>query len=183
MKRRLPLILILAILAALVVALFLPRPLLKPNSDYEVLIVRYNPTYDAQPTDIPTFDSDAIVACLRNYKAENAFTTTPPSSSYTDILLEITVRQKVDQGDDWKTFWLGKTNYVYFGKFMYRIPDGNALQNELLQALSKPDELTDFLEEVRLRCQFQYHFFGHYHGDLVIRQKYVLLYEQILRLK
>ena len=44
MKRRLPLILILAILAALVVALFLPRPLLKPNSDYEVLIVRYNPT-------------------------------------------------------------------------------------------------------------------------------------------
>ena len=54
MKRRLPLILILAILAVLVIALFLPRPLLKPNSDYEVLIVRYNPTYDAQPTDIPT---------------------------------------------------------------------------------------------------------------------------------
>ena len=53
MKRRLPLILILAILAVLVIALFLPRPLLKPNSDYEVLIVRYNPTYDAQPTDIP----------------------------------------------------------------------------------------------------------------------------------
>ena len=58
-----------------------------------------------------------------------------------------------------------------------------SIQNELLQALSKPDELTDFLEEVRLRCQFQYHFFGHYHGDLVIRQKYVLLYKQILRLK
>ena len=67
MKRRLPLILILAILAVLVIALFVPRPLLKPNSDYEVLIVRYNPTYDAQPTDIPTFDSDAIVACLRTY--------------------------------------------------------------------------------------------------------------------
>ena len=128
MKRRLPLILILAILAVLVIALFVPRPLLKPNSDYEVLIIRYN----------PTFDSDAIVACLRNYKAENAFTTTPPSSSYTDILLEITVRQKVDQGDDWKTFWLGKTNYVYFGKFMYRIPDGDALQNELLQVLDLP---------------------------------------------
>lgn len=138
MKRRLPLILILAILAVLVIALFVPRPLLKPNSDYEVLIVRYNPTYDAQPTDIPTFDSDALVACLRKYKAENAFTTTPPSSSYTDILLEITVRQKVDQGDDGKTFWLGKTNYVYFGKFMYRIPDGNALQNELLQVLDLP---------------------------------------------
>ena len=142
MKRRLPLILILAILAALVIALvialFLPCPLLKPNSDYEVLIVRYNPNYDAEPVNITGFDSDAIVACLRKYKAENAFTTTPPSSSYTDILLEITVRQKVDQGDDWKTFWLGKTNYVYFGKFMYRIPDGDALQNELLQILDLP---------------------------------------------
>ena len=58
-----------------------------------------------------------------------------------------------------------------------------SIQNELLQALSRPDELTDFLEEVQQRCRFRYHFFGHYHGDLVIRQKYVLLYEQILRLK
>ena len=133
-----PLFLILAYLSALGIALFLPRPLLKPHSDYEVLIVRYIFINDSDTTDIYTFDSDAIVACLRNYKAENAFTTTPPSSSYTDILLEITVRQKVDQGVDWKTFWLGKTNYVYFGKFMYRIPDGNALQNELLQILDLP---------------------------------------------
>lgn len=138
MKRRLPLILILAILAVLIVALFLPRPLLKPTGDYEVLIVRYNPNYDAQPTYLFTFDSDALIACLRKYKAENAFTTNPPSYSYTDILLSITVRQKVDQGDDWKTFWLGKTNYVYFGKLMYRIPDGDALQDELLQALNLP---------------------------------------------
>ena len=58
-----------------------------------------------------------------------------------------------------------------------------SIQNELLRERSQPDELTDFLEEVRQRCQFRYHFFGHYHGDLVIRQKYVLLYEQILRLK
>ena len=43
MKRRLPLILILAILAVLVIALFVPRPLLKPNSDYEVLIVTSKP--------------------------------------------------------------------------------------------------------------------------------------------
>ena len=58
-----------------------------------------------------------------------------------------------------------------------------SVQNELLRERSKPDELTDFLEEVRQRCQFRYHFFGHYHGDLVIRQKHVLLYEQNLRLK
>ena len=55
-----------------------------------------------------------------------------------------------------------------------------SIQNELLQALSRPDELTDFLEEVQQAgARFRYHFFGHYHGDLVIRQKYVLLYEQI----
>lgn len=141
MKRRLPLILILAILAVLVIALFVPRPLLKPNSDYEVLIVRYDPNYDADPTYLSTFDSDAIVACLRKYKAKNAFILSPDpmeGTSGSDTLLDITVRQKVDQGDDWRTFWLGKTNYVYLGKFMYRIPDGDALQNELLQVLDLP---------------------------------------------
>ena len=29
-----------------------------------------------------------------------------------------------------------------------------SIQNELLQALSRPDELTDFLEEVQQRCRF-----------------------------
>ena len=43
--------------------------------------------------------------------------------------------------------------------------------------------LTDFLEEVSQRCRFKYHFFGHYHTNRVIREKYVLLYEQIIRLK
>lgn len=58
-----------------------------------------------------------------------------------------------------------------------------SIQNVLLRGLSKPDALTDFLEEICQRCQFKYHFFGHYHADQVIQQKYVLLYEQIIRLK
>ena len=57
----------------------------------------------------------------------------------------------------------------------------------LLQSVSdrprRPDQLTDFLEEVAQRCQFKYWFFGHYHDNGVIREKFVLLYEQILRLK
>lgn len=32
------------------------------------------------------------------------------------------------------------------------------------------------------RCQFRYWFFGHYHDDRVIREKYVLLYRQIIEL-
>ena len=46
----------------------------------------------------------------------------------------------------------------------------------------KADALTDFLEEVAQRCQFKYQFFGHYHSNRVIRGKYVLLYEQIIKL-
>lgn len=58
-----------------------------------------------------------------------------------------------------------------------------SIQNALLREHSAPDALTDFLEEISQRCQFKYHFFGHYHSNQVILQKYVLLYEQILRLK
>ncbi|BFK69468.1 metallophosphoesterase family protein [Flavonifractor plautii] len=58
-----------------------------------------------------------------------------------------------------------------------------SIQNALLREHSAPDALTDFLEEVSQRCRFKYHFFGHYHSNQVIQQKYVLLYEQILRLK
>ena len=53
-----------------------------------------------------------------------------------------------------------------------------SIQNDLLGPLS-----TDFLEEIGQRCQFKYHFFGHYHRNEIVRKKCVLLYEQIIRLK
>ena len=58
-----------------------------------------------------------------------------------------------------------------------------SIQNDLLREWSKPDDLTDFLEEVRQRCRFRYHFFGHYHSDGILQKQFVLLYRQILRLK
>lgn len=58
-----------------------------------------------------------------------------------------------------------------------------SVQDELSCGFYKSDALTDFLEEVSQRCRFQYQFFGHYHTNRVIRGKYVLLYEQIIRLK
>jgi len=58
-----------------------------------------------------------------------------------------------------------------------------SVQDELSGGFYKSDALTDFLEEVSQRCRFQYQFFGHYHTNRVIRGKYVLLYEQIIRLK
>ena len=49
--------------------------------------------------------------------------------------------------------------------------------------LYQRDVLTEFFDEVRQRCQFKYWFFGHYHEDMVIEKKYVMLYEQIIKLK
>ena len=46
----------------------------------------------------------------------------------------------------------------------------------------KPDKLTDFLEGIRSRSQFHYWLFGHYHDDRIIDEKYVLLYEQMVRI-
>lgn len=45
----------------------------------------------------------------------------------------------------------------------------------------KPDKLTDFLEEIRCRRRFHYWLFGHYHDNQIIDEKYVLLYEQMVR--
>ena len=58
-----------------------------------------------------------------------------------------------------------------------------SVQDELSGGFYQADALTDFLEEVSQRCRFKYHFFGHYHTNRIIREKYVLLYEQIIRLK
>ena len=41
------------------------------------------------------------------------------------------------------------------------------------------DELTDFLETVKQRCQFAYWFFGHYHKNQIVDERYILQWEQI----
>lgn len=48
--------------------------------------------------------------------------------------------------------------------------------------LYQHDALTDFFEEVKERCAFNYWFFGHYHDNREIQRKYIMLYEQILQL-
>ena len=50
-----------------------------------------------------------------------------------------------------------------------------------ISASFKPDKLTDFLEEIRTRSCFHYWLFGHYHDNRIIDEKYVLLYEQMVR--
>lgn len=42
------------------------------------------------------------------------------------------------------------------------------------------DELTDFFDEIKSKCEFKFWFFGHYHDIGMIDDKYVLLYDEIL---
>lgn len=58
-----------------------------------------------------------------------------------------------------------------------------SVQDALSGGMYQADELTDFFDEVRQKCQFKYWFFGHYHENTVVQQKYVLLYEQIIKLE
>ena len=43
----------------------------------------------------------------------------------------------------------------------------------------QPDELTDFLETIKERCQFSKWFCGHYHVNQVIDERFVIQWEQI----
>ena len=45
------------------------------------------------------------------------------------------------------------------------------------------DQLTDFLETVRRRCQFAWWFFGHYHRNQIVDERYILQWEQISELE
>ena len=46
----------------------------------------------------------------------------------------------------------------------------------------KPDTLTTFFNDVATTVDFDKWFFGHYHDDLYILDKYIMLYEQIYRI-
>lgn len=43
------------------------------------------------------------------------------------------------------------------------------------------DHLTDFLEEVKARADFHYWLFGHYHDNKIVDDRFVLLWEQIVK--
>ena len=58
----------------------------------------------------------------------------------------------------------------------------SSVQDIFSGGLYQKDALTEFFEEICQRCRFKYWFFGHYHENMVIDKKYVMLYEQIIKL-
>lgn len=59
----------------------------------------------------------------------------------------------------------------------------SSIQDVFSGGMFKKDALTEFFDEVRQKCTFQYWFFGHYYSNMVIEKRYAMLYEQIIRLK
>ena len=53
---------------------------------------------------------------------------------------------------------------------------------ELIDGNNRSDALTDFLEQIRAKTQFHHWLFGHYHDNRVLNNRYILLWEQIVRI-
>lgn len=47
----------------------------------------------------------------------------------------------------------------------------------------KKDNLTDYLQEISEKCEFQKWFFGHYHDNRQVNSQFTLLYEDIVPLE
>ena len=52
----------------------------------------------------------------------------------------------------------------------------------LSHGMYKPDMLKDYLEEIRQTVKFRKWFFGHYHNDTAINDKYVMYYYDITQI-
>ena len=46
-----------------------------------------------------------------------------------------------------------------------------------------PDRLTDFLQMVKRRCQFDCWFLGHYHQNRVVDNRFIIQWEQMVELQ
>ena len=92
-------------------------------------------------------------------------------------------KEELPSEDDYQT---AKTNLEKAGwevDYIITYCCPTSVQDELSGGVYQADVLTDFLDEVAQQCKFRYWFFGHYHNNRIVQKKYVLLYEQILRLK
>jgi len=58
-----------------------------------------------------------------------------------------------------------------------------SIVSHMFMGRSEPDKLTSFFEDLSHRLNFRYWFFGHYHEDQKVLDKYILLYDQIIRIQ
>lgn len=58
----------------------------------------------------------------------------------------------------------------------------SSIQALLSAGAYQPDPLTEYLDEIRQRCQYRKWFFGHYHDNRNVTDRDILLYEQMIRI-
>ena len=58
----------------------------------------------------------------------------------------------------------------------------NLERNDYLNKGYSRDILTEYFDEIAEKVSFQKWFFGHYHEDRQISEKYILLYKQIMKI-
>lgn len=58
----------------------------------------------------------------------------------------------------------------------------SSTQAVLSQGFYKPDALTDYLEDIKCKTEYDYWLFGHYHVNQNVTTKDICMYEQIVRL-
>lgn len=57
----------------------------------------------------------------------------------------------------------------------------SSVQAQISAGRFVPDALTAYLEEIKQTCSYQKWFFGHYHNNLNVSDKDILIFEQIIR--
>lgn len=75
---------------------------------------------------------------------------------------------------------LAKVNYKIDFVLSHCAPQ--SLVSSIYSGDYKPDKLTTYFDDLSQRLSFKYWFFGHYHDNQTIMSKYILLYDQIVRI-
>ena len=58
-----------------------------------------------------------------------------------------------------------------------------SIVNQLIPEIKPPDQLTNFLEAIKIGTKYKHWYFGHFHGDRDIDEKHTLLYYNIIPLE
>lgn len=82
--------------------------------------------------------------------------------------------------------YLFADSMMFIDKYKYDIIVTHSAPSSIVDIISgglyAHDELTDYFETVKDKCEFDYWFFGHYHTNRQIWRKFIGLYEQIIEL-
>ena len=89
--------------------------------------------------------------------------------------------QEMPDVDDYSTAWENLAAHGWEADYILTHCAPTSIVEELGRG-SQQDALTDFLQYVREDCRFTAWFLGHYHLDGLVDEKFVVLYEQIMKI-